>query len=173
MNAHAANATLRLSSAKRFEIVCGQARERVAIYGFLAEYGIADFDIVCFDSAHMSQAEEAVVASKLRAELVGLNVKVDVKNQARVHLWYESRFGKVIAPYESTAQAIATWPSTASAIGVRIDHEGELEVCAPFGLRDLFSLVVRPNKVIVPEPVYVEKSTRWKTEWPMLEIVPW
>jgi hypothetical protein len=38
----------------------------------------------------------------------------DVKNEARVHLWYERRFGRHLEPYRSTGDAIATWPTTAS-----------------------------------------------------------
>ena len=32
----------------------------------------------------------------------------DVKNEARVHLWYEARFGAAIPPYQSAEAAIAT-----------------------------------------------------------------
>src|ERR1700730_3374080 len=38
---------------------------------------------------------------------------------ARVHLWYEDRFGYALKPYLSSADAIATFPTTATAVGVR------------------------------------------------------
>lgn len=43
-----------------------------------------------------------------------LNIVADVKNQARVHTWYGGRFGYIL-PYASTADAISTWPTTATA----------------------------------------------------------
>ena len=62
-----------------------------------------------------------------------------------MNLWYQERFGYAIERYRSSADAIATFPTTATAVGVRRIH-GEFECCAPFGLDDLFGLVVRPNK---------------------------
>jgi uncharacterized protein len=144
-----------------------------AAHGFPLDHGIADFDIVYFDNEHLDEAAELRAAAKLTDELKVLNVKIDTKNQARVHLWYPHRFGKAIPPYESTAHAIATWPSTASCVGVRLNESDHLEVCAPYGLHDLLSLVVRPNKVIVPESVYAEKSARWKQVWPQLSVIAW
>jgi uncharacterized protein len=66
--------------------------------------------------------------------------KTRVKNEARVHLWCEERFGDAIKPYLSSAGAIATFPTTATAIGVRRIC-GKFECCAPFGLDDLFGLI--------------------------------
>jgi hypothetical protein len=36
-----------------------------------------------------------------------------------VHLWYAEKFGNVLAPYTSTEDAITTFPTTATAIGVQ------------------------------------------------------
>jgi uncharacterized protein len=144
-----------------------------AFHGFEPETGIRDLDIVYFDDENLDESAEAATTAKLRLALTDLETMIDVKNQARVHLWYPSRFGKEIPPYESTAHAIASWPSTASCIGVRLNGSETLDVCAPFGLHDLLSLVVRPNKLIVPEAVYSEKSERWKQQWPLLKIIPW
>jgi hypothetical protein len=101
-----------------------------------------------------------------------LGVTVDVTNEARVHLWYEQRFGVPLEPYGSTEEAIATWPTTASSVGVRPAGSG-LAVCAPFGLRDLFALVVRPNKTLVTEAIYTAKAARWQATWPRLTILGW
>jgi uncharacterized protein len=144
-----------------------------AAHGFPSSNGISDFDIVYFDAEHLDEEAEAMAAAKLQNSLQVLNVKIDVKNQARVHLWYERRFGKVIPPYESTSHAISTWPSTSSCVGVRLNESNGLEICAPFGLHDLLSLVVRPNKVIVPESIYCAKSARWKQVWPLLTVLDW
>jgi hypothetical protein len=68
--------------------------------------------------------------------------------------------------------AIATWPTTATSIGVRSDHNG-FKVCAPFGLTDLFAMVVRPNAKLVSQAVYQAKAERWRLMWPRLTVLPW
>jgi hypothetical protein len=101
-----------------------------------------------------------------------LSIWIDVKNEARVHLWYESKFGRPLAPYISTADAISTFPTTATAVGVRPGANG-LELVAPFGLDDLLGLVVRPNKKQISRQVYEAKIGRWLPLWPGLRVVPW
>jgi uncharacterized protein len=76
-----------------------------------------------------------------------------------VHLWYEERFGYAIKPYPCCADAIATFPTTATAIGVRW-LRGKFECCAPFGFDDLFGLVVRPNKTQITRGIYEAKVER-------------
>ena len=144
-----------------------------AAHTFEADTGIRDLDILYFDDEHLDENTEAATTARLRLALNVLDTKIDVKNQARVHLWYPSRFGKEITPYHSTAEAIASWPTTATCIGVRLSESGTLDVCAPYGLHDLFSLIVRPNKLIVSEAVYSGKCERWKRHWPLLQILPW
>ena len=140
--------------------------------GRAPEAGIKDVDIVYFDAADLSAEAEAAEEARLRAAFAALPVTLDVKNEARVHLWYERKFGKPIAPYRSTRDAIATFPTTATSVGVRI-HRGRFETCAPFGLDDLFGLVVRANRRQIDEPVYAAKVARWRTVWPGLTILPW
>lgn len=102
-----------------------------------------------------------------------LDADIDLKNEARVHLWYKSRFGIGIAPYEFVEDAIHSWPTTATSLGVRRDVTGNFITYAPFGLEDLFGLVVRPNKRQITRDVYIEKVDRWIKAWPRLRIIPW
>ena len=89
-----------------------------------------------------------------------------------MHLWYEERFGRRIPPYRSTEHAISTWPTTASSVGVRYENDAFV-VCAPFGLSDVFAMIVRPNKAIVDRAVYEAKAARWRVQWPKLTVQPW
>src|SRR5262245_15072346 len=73
-------------------------------------YGIADVDLVYFDAQDVSERAEAEHSARIRMLFSDLPVWIDVKNEARVHLWYESKFGQAIAPYASTADAITTFP---------------------------------------------------------------
>jgi uncharacterized protein len=144
-----------------------------AAHDFRPSTGIKDVDVVYFDPTDLSSESEVRAEERIRAALPGVDVKVDLTNEARVHLWYEERFGVPVRQYGSTEQAIATWPSTASSIGVRRTTTAELVVCAPYGLHDLFALVVRPNKALVPKEVYAAKAARWRATWPRLTVLDW
>lgn len=135
-------------------------------------HGMKDIDIVYFDDSDLSASAEAGHEARLRALFAGLPLELDVKNEARVHLWYADAFGTGIEPYRSTADAIATFPTTATSIGIR-PGRGTMDVCAPFGLDDLFVGIVRPNKRQVTQSVYDAKTARWRTLWPELTYVDW
>lgn len=137
------------------------------------EYGIKDIDFVYFDDKNLDFEAENIVISQVKELYSDLNIEVDVKNQARVHLWYKSHFGNDIEPYISLEAAINTWPTTATSIGVRKEKDGEFKVYAPFGLNDLFGKVVRANKAQITERVYENKVARWLDKWPDLKIIPW
>jgi hypothetical protein len=133
---------------------------------------IDDLDLVYFDPNDVTYEGENQRVAEAQVLFNDLPIRVDVKNQARVHLWYEQHFGYRIEPYGSVEDAIRSWPTTATCVGVRYEH-GDLTVYAPHGLNDLMGMVVRPNKVQVTEEVYVGKAERWKQCWPDLEIKPW
>ena len=144
-----------------------------AAHGFVPAHGVEDYDVVYFDDSDLGADTEDRVARRVAAAVGGPGGSVDVTNEARVHLWYEARFGVPLTPYRSVEEAIATWPTTATAVGVRPAPGGGLTVCAPFGLDDLSGLVVRPNRVLVTEAVYRAKADRWKATWPLLTVLDW
>ena len=133
---------------------------------------VDDHDVVYFDSGDLGEDAEVAVVTTAQEAVAGLPVRLDVKNQARVHLWYRHRFGYGIEPYGSTEAAIRTWPTTATAIGMRLTRGGPV-VFAPFGLTDLFGLVVRANRVQITRAIYERKVARWSRCWPNLAVLPW
>lgn len=137
------------------------------------EYGIKDIDFAFFDDKRNGYEYENSVVQKVNELFNDLQVDLDVKNQARVHLWYESHFGCKIKPYTSLEAALNTWPTTATAVGVRKEKNGEFTVYAPFGLNDLFGMVVRANKVQVTKDIFETKVSRWLKVWPDLKVIPW
>ena len=139
--------------------------------GFDDGHGIADLDVVYFDPGADAAADEDA-QRKVLARLGALDVRVDVKNQARVHEWYPRAFGQRIRPYTSIEDAVASWPTTATAVGVRM-HEGNVAMLSAFGLADLFDLVLRPNRVQVPRAVFEAKAACWQRLWPLLTVMPW
>ncbi len=135
--------------------------------------GIKDIDIVYYDDTDTSEEAESVVIEKIQTLLGDLEIEIDVKNQARVHEWYSSKFGYEILPYLSVESAIDSWPTTATSLGLRINTQNQLEVYAPFGLEDLFAMRVRPNKIQITESIYLAKVHKWSKKWPELEVIPW
>ncbi len=137
------------------------------------EAGILDYDLAYFDASDLSwRAEDAVI--RAGQELFGdLPAPVQIRNQARVHLWYEEKFGVPCPPHESTEAAIDTFEATTACLGVRLRPGGRWLVYAPHGLGDVFGLVVRPNPVLAPRHVYQAKTARWRRQWPSLTVLPW
>jgi uncharacterized protein len=54
------------------------------------DHGIADYDIFYFDPDTSWQAEDAMIR-KLQGQFARTGAKVEVRNQARVHLWYPEK----------------------------------------------------------------------------------
>jgi hypothetical protein len=135
--------------------------------------GIRDYDLPYFDATDLSWAAEDRVTQAAARSFSDLPCFVEVRNQARVHLWYESHFGVACPPYSSTKGAIDTFPSRASCVGVRLAANDTWDVYAPYGLSDLLALVVRPNQTQAPRHVYEVKARRWQEQWPTLTVLPW
>jgi hypothetical protein len=144
-----------------------------SLHGFESTAHIKDFDLVYFDEEDLSYGAEDVHIQRARTLFADLPAPVEVRNEARVHLWYEAHFGIAIDAYPSLEAAIASWPTTATSVGVRTGPDGDLTTYAPFGLEDLMGLVVRPNKSLVTREIYEEKAERWAACWPHLTVLPW
>lgn len=136
-------------------------------------YGISDIDIVYFNDTDLSYRAEDEMITRGKKLLTDIPIQIDMKNQARVHLWYEEKFGTAIKPYHTIESAIDTWPTTATSLGLRLDHTQNWTLYAPFGLDDLFNMVIRPNKSLISEAVYKCKVKKWTAKWPELEVVKW
>jgi len=114
--------------------------------GRAADYGVRDYDLGYFDAADISYEAEDVVIRRVAAAFdEKLKSLVEVRNQARVHVWFEAHFGEVYTPLSCTAEALERFVSPMFAVGVRLDADDGLHVEAPFGLADLFALRLRPN----------------------------
>jgi uncharacterized protein len=143
-----------------------------ALTGRPAGTGIRDADLFYFDADTSWEAEDAVI--RAGAGLFGgLPVPVEIRNEARVHLWYAAHFGvPAAAPFTSSRDAIDAFAAVCCAVGVTVDGGGP-RVYAPFGFDDLFGLVVRPNRRLAPRHVYEAKAARWQEHWPELTVLPW
>lgn len=90
-----------------------------------------------------------------------------------MHIWYKEHFGYEIKPYSSIEEAINSWPTTSTAIGIRLNQDNSWKLYAPFGLNDVFGKVVRANKVQITKEIYEKKVERWIKFWPDLKIISW
>jgi hypothetical protein len=133
------------------------------------EYGIKDYDIFYFDRDTSWQAEDAAIrhAKSLFADL---GVEIELRNQARVHLWYEEKFGAPYPPLSRSTEGIDRFLQVNAQVGIQPDG-ARLHVYAPGGFDDIEQMRVRPN--LTPNfqvGRYEEKARRWKTLWPQLAI---
>lgn len=137
------------------------------------ETGIKDLDLFYFDAADLSYAAEDAVIRRVAAAFEGFPIPVETRNQARVHLWYEARFGQPYPPLPSTDAALERFASATHAIGLRLDAGERLDLIAPFGLRDALNLQLRPNRLLDNEATYCRKAARALAVWPELTVEPW
>lgn len=132
---------------------------------------IKDIDLVYFDpnTSYVKEDEYIQKGNRLFAKLP---IEVEIRNQARVHLWHKNENNKLKDAYKSTEEGIASWLTRVTCIGVRKTNK-QLEIYAPYGLEDLFNLDVFPNKISNNKSAYYTKTNRWKKVWPKLTIYDW
>lgn len=135
------------------------------------DYGIKDYDVGYFDASDISYEAEDVVIQRVAAAFEPpLREMVEVRNQARVHVWFEGHFGEPYAPLESCEDALTRFVSPVFAVAVRLDVHDAMTVLAPFGLDDLFAMRMRynPNR---RSPNFGKIAERAKARWPELEVI--
>jgi hypothetical protein len=131
---------------------------------------INDYDIFYFDAADLSfEAEDRVIkqAAMLFQDIDGL---VEVRNQARIHLWYPQRFGCFCPPMSSVAEAIGRFPVLGTCLGLAAAPDGGLRAIAPYGFDDLEAGLLRPNPSCVDPTAFRRKAASYQTRWPWLRI---
>jgi hypothetical protein len=136
------------------------------------DYGVRDYDLGYFDRSDISYEAEDVVIRRVAAAFdEPLRSLVEVRNQARVHVWFESHFGEAYTPLSCTAEALERFVSPMFAVGVRLTDDDRLLVDAPFGLADLFALRLRPNPKR-PSGGFARVSASVVRRWPEVSIDP-
>lgn len=138
------------------------------LHGRPASPPAGDVDVVWFDPGQADPATDRGWENRLQTAAPG--VPWSVKNQAHMHIRNDD------PPYASTADAIRHWPETATAVGVRHTNDGRVELCAPFGLHDLFALLLRPTPRFAGAGRSVcetrAQAKGWLSRWPLLRWAP-
>jgi uncharacterized protein len=136
-----------------------------------ADYGVKDYDIAYHDASDTSyEAEDVVIRRVAAAFEPPLRDKVEVRNQARVHLWFEGKFGEPYGPLANSAESLERFVSPLFAVAAKLDADDRLTFMAPFGLEDLFSLTLRPNP-LRPTKNFDRVATGIAARWPEVKIV--
>ncbi|HUO90542.1 MAG TPA: nucleotidyltransferase family protein [Rhizomicrobium sp.] len=134
-------------------------------------YGIKDYDIFYFDADPSWEAEDAVI-KRADALFSDLGVEVEVRNQGRVHLWYQEKFGAPYPPLLKSTDGIDRFLCDCAMVGMRHARANTYGVYAPRGHTDIAKLIVRPNRMPNFHPDrYREKAARWKELWPEITII--
>jgi hypothetical protein len=139
--------TLRRLDLPDWRVFSGAVYQSVwnAVTGRPVGHGRKDYDLGYFDPDTSWDAEDVVIQRVAAAFEEPFRGAVEVRNQARVHLWFRDRFGEDYAPLPDTDAALARFVAPAFAVGVRLEADDSISVAAPFGLEDVFSLTLRPN----------------------------
>jgi uncharacterized protein len=141
------------------------------LYGRFDPAEIRDVDVAYFDTSDLSPDHDRQVQRGLAASA---DLPWEATNQAAVHTWYHDYFGgPPVEPFCSVHDAIATWPETATCVGVR-RADDTIEVCAPHGLADLLGGVWRVNPVRVTAEVSASRLARQRVHarWPDVAVIP-
>jgi hypothetical protein len=167
--------TLRSLALPQWRLVAGCLYQTVwnTLTGRARGTGIKDYDLIYYDDSDLSwAAEDAVIRRVVQAthDCVG---PVEVRNQARVHLWFADRFGCAYPPLSSADEALRYYAAIVHAVGVRLEDDGRLDIVAPFGLDDVFAMIVRPNRWLDNAASYAAKAERAKLLWPEITVEPW
>ncbi|MGB2762109.1 MAG: nucleotidyltransferase family protein [Minisyncoccales bacterium] len=142
------------------------------LHSFEPNKGIRDYDLVYYDSSDLSSDGEDFYIKKGEKLFKDFPVLVEIKNEARVHLWYKNHFGYEIQPYKSVEDAIRTWPTTATSVGVKYGDD-KFKIFAPYGLDDLLGMIVKANKIQITKEIYQKKTERWMKIWPKIRVISW
>lgn len=143
-----------------------------SLHGLDVPSVLSDIDVAYFDGSDLSAERDTTFEAQLADTYPQL--PWEVTNQAAVHTWFDATFGHAVPPLESLEAAVASWPEYATAVGLTLLSDDSIKVIAPYGLDDLFSMVVRRNPVRVSIAAYRERvaTKQYRNRWPYAIIVP-
>ena len=140
--------------------------------GKAPETGIEDYDLFYFDPDTSWDAEDHMI-SRCVDLFSDLPIQIELRNQARVPIWYRQKFDLEYGAVHSASDGIDRFAYQTTAIGLRRGVDGDYRLYAPFGLDAVLEGRIIPNKVLPIASVYTAKVARWQKIWPDLDVVPW
>jgi uncharacterized protein len=123
---------------------------------------IADYDVFYFDDSDLSWEAEDEVIRRIATHFADLCVEVQVRNQARVHLWYKAKFGPGYPQLASSTDGIDRFLVAGTCIGFQARPTG-IAVHAPFGVEEIAQGILRPNPNNLRIDAFRTKAQRLRT----------
>ncbi|MFS0614734.1 nucleotidyltransferase family protein [Lederbergia ruris] len=149
-------------------ICAGFVRSKVwdLLHNFSARTPLPDVDVIYFDPANTCEQMEKEYEKQLNS--MSSHIPWSVKNQARMHHVSD------MPPYSSSVDGIAKFPETVTALGVKLNESGHVVLTAPWGVRDVLKMEVRPTTYYLgsKKAVYNQRiaAKKWPEVWPKLKI---
>jgi uncharacterized protein len=131
--------------------------------------GIKDYDVFYFDGDDLSWDSEDKQIQRVCHAWGDMGGSIELRNQARVHLWYADRFGPGYPPLQSSRDGIDRFLVDCTRVAIRVGR-GVSELYAPSGLDDLYAGVLRPNPLNLRPKLFIEKAESYRARWPWLRL---
>ncbi len=152
-------------------ITAGLVRNHVwdHLHGYEEPTALNDIDVIYFDAGNLDEQAEKRLENDLHDRLPGH--PWSVKNQPRMAYRNGDR------PYRSISHALEHWCETPTAVAIRLNASDDIDILAPFGLDDLFGLVVRPTPFTRTNPQKLAqyrarmKKKNWPRQWPRIRVL--
>lgn len=135
-----------------------------------AQAQVKDYDVFYFDAADLSWEAEDAVIQRGRVLFADLDALIEIRNQARVHLWYPERFGAPYPQLASCADGIGRFLVRCTCVGLMPLGDGSLRLIAPYGLDELEQGRLRPNANAPSLHRFRDKAMTYLERWKWLKI---
>lgn len=132
-------------------------------------HGIRDYDIFYCDTDDLSWEAEDRHIRRVADAVADLPARIELRNQARVHLWYGARFGPGYPPLRSSRQGIDLFLIDCTRVALQPGPEG-VAFYAPCDWDDLFAGVLRPNPLNHRPELFAAKAESYRARWPWLRV---
>jgi hypothetical protein len=130
-------------------------------------WGVKDYDVFYFDDTDLSWDAEDRVIRHAATLFEDLGVMVEVRNQARVHLWYKQHFGEDYPRLASARDGIDRYLIACTCVGI---EAGSGALYAPDSLPDLQAGRLRINPRHPQPRQFQRKAESYRARWPWLTI---
>lgn len=137
-------------------------------------YGIEDIDIIYFDKKETSYEREDEIIKTVKGNVTNDIANIlDIKNQARIHLWFKQKYGKEIEPYHDIEDVFGRMSTSLQKSALEISkNDTILRIYDDHFISDVKSMVIRRNnKSQYNESGFLEKAKKWMDLYPDLKII--
>jgi hypothetical protein len=136
------------------------------------EDGINDYDIFYYDPDTSYDTEDKNI-NRVGAIFSDLPIRIELRNQARVPVWYKEKFGFDYPAVKSSKDNISRFFFCCNCVGLTVNN-GQINIYAPFGIDDIYSGILRPNHTVdayITEESRKKKAENYLSRWPWLELI--